>query len=216
MNKKVIIGIIAALVVAGVGIYAINNNSKSNNDTSSKIAESANNTENNDSENNDSDSDSNSETTQNFDSNSEDSTTSNDTVSNDETATTLEELDAAANAEIASDQDKAIKKLIDYYLGIDNTFMPNTTKVKLVTNSDNTITISKTDEDSNVYYTGKDPLSDNVSDGLILTIEGYNEAEKIYTYSIKDYSDVKSGNTTKVEDSGTVPERGAVTSNSKK
>lgn len=214
MNKKVIIGIIAALVVAGVGIYAINNNSKSNNDTSSKIAESANNTENNDSENNDSDS--NSETTQNFDSNSEDSTTSNDTVSNDETATTLEELDAAANAEIASDQDKAIKKLIDYYLGIDNTFMPNTTKVKLVTNSDNTITISKTDEDSNVYYTGKDPLSDNVSDGLILTIEGYNEAEKIYTYSIKDYSDVKSGNTTKVEDSGTVPERGAVTSNSKK
>lgn len=214
MNKKVIIGIIAALVVAGVGIYAINNNSKSNNDTSSKIAESANNTENNNSENNDSDS--NSETTQNFDSNSEDSTTSNDTVSNDETATTLEELDAAANAEIASDQDKAIKKLIDYYLGIDNTFMPNTTKVKLVTNSDNTITISKTDEDSNVYYTGKDPLSDNVSDGLILTIEGYNEAEKIYTYSIKDYSDVKSGNTTKVEDSGTVPERGAVTSNSKK
>ena len=216
MNKKVIIGIIAALVVVGVSIYAINNNSKSNNDTSSKIAESANNTENNDSENNDSDSDSNSETTQNFDSNSEDSTTSNDTVSNDETATTLEELDAAANAEIASDQDKAIKKLIDYYLGIDNTFMPNTTKVKLVTNSDNTITISKTDEDSNVYYTGKDPLSDNVSDGLILTIEGYNEAEKIYTYSIKDYSDVKSGNTTKVEDSGTVPERGAVTSNSKK
>ena len=213
MNKKVIIGIIAALVIAGVGIYAINNNSKPNNDSSPEIAESSDNIENNDSENNTSDSKS--ETTQNFDSNSEDSTTSNDTVSNDETATTIEELDAAANAEIASDQDKAIKKLVDYYLGINNTFMPNTTKVKLVTNSDNTITISKTDEDSNVYYTGKDPLSDNVSEGLILTIEGYNEAEKIYSYSIKDYADVKSGNTNNVADSGTVPEQGAVTYNSK-
>lgn len=206
MNKKVIIGIIAALIVAGIGIYTINNNLKSNNNTSSEIAESSTNPENNDS-------DSKSEVTQNSDSNSENSTTSNNTVSNDETATTLEELDAAANAEIASDQDKAVKKLIDYYLGIDNTFMPNTTKVKLATNSDNTVTISKTDEDSNVYYTGKDQLSDSVSDGLIITIESYNEAEKIYTYSIKNYSDVKSGNTTKVEDSGSVPEKGAVTSN---
>ena len=206
MNKKVIIGIIAALIVAGIGIYTINNNLKSNNNTSSEIAESSTITENNDSH-------SKSEVTQNSDSNSENSTTSNNTVSNDETATTLEELDAAANAEIASDQDKAVKKLIDYYLGIDNTFMPNTTKVKLATNSDNTVTISKTDEDSNVYYTGKDQLSDSVSDGLIITIESYNEAEKIYTYSIKNYSDVKSGNTTKVEDSGSVPEKGAVTSN---
>ena len=206
MNKKVIIGIIAALIVAGIGIYTINNNLKSNNNTSSEIAESSTITENNDSH-------SKSEVTQNSDSNSENSTTSNNTVSNDETATTLEELDAAANAEIAPDQDKAVKKLIDYYLGIDNTFMPNTTKVKLATNSDNTVTISKTDEDSNVYYTGKDQLSDSVSDGLIITIESYNEAEKIYTYSIKNYSDVKSGNTTKVEDSGSVPEKGAVTSN---
>ena len=209
MNKKVIIGIIAALIVAGIGIYTINNNLKSNNNTSSEIAESSTITENNDSH-------SKSEVTQNSDSNSENSTTSNNTVSNDETATTLEELDAAANAEIASDQDKAVKKLIDYYLGIDNTFMPNTTKVKLATNSDNTVTISKTDEDSNVYYTGKDQLSDSVSDGLIITIESYNEAEKIYTYSIKNYSDVKSGNTSKVEDSGSVPETGAVTSNLKK
>ena len=206
MNKKVIIGIIAALIVAGIGIYTINNNLKSNNNTSSEIAESSTITENNDSH-------SKSEVTQNSDSNSENSTTSNNTVSNDETATTLEELDAAANAEIASDQDKAVKKLIDYYLGIDNTFMPNTTKVKLATNSDNTVTISKTDEDSNVYYTGIEQLSDSVSDGLIITIESYNEAEKIYTYSIKNYSDVKSGNTSKVEDSGSVPETGAVTSN---
>ena len=94
--------------------------------------------------------------------------------------------------------------------------MPNTTKVKLATNSDNTVTISKTDEDSNVYYTGIEQLSDSVSDGLIITIESYNEAEKIYTYSIKNYSDVKSGNTSKVEDSGSVPETGAVTSNLKK
>lgn len=209
MNKKVIIGIIAALIVAGIGIYTINNNLKSNNNTSSEIAESSTITENNDSH-------SKSEVTQNSDSNSENSTTSNNTVSNDETATTLEELDAAANAEIASDQDKAVKKLIDYYLGIDNTFMPNTTKVKLATNSDNTVTISKTDEDSNVYYTGIEQLSDSVSDGLIITIESYNEAEKIYTYSIKNYSDVKSGNTSKVEDSGSVPETGAVTSNLKK
>lgn len=209
MNKKIIIGIIAALVFAGVGIYAINNNSKSNSNTSSEITESSTNTENNDSN-------CESEVTQNSDSNSENSTTSNNTVSNDETATTLEELDAAANAEIASDQDKAVKKLIDYYLGIDNTFMPNTTKVKLATNSDNTVTISKTDEDSNVYYTGIEQLSDSVSDGLIITIESYNEAEKIYTYSIKNYSDVKSGNTSKVEDSGSVPETGAVTSNLKK
>ena len=209
MNKKVIIGIIAALIVAGIGIYTINNNLKSNNNTSSEIAESSTITENNDSH-------SKSEVTQNSDSNSENSTTSNNTVSNDETATTLEELDAAANAEIASDQDKAVKKLIDYYLGIDNTFMPNTTKVKLATNSDNTVTISKTDEDSNVYYTGIEQLSDSVSDGLIITIESYNEAEKIYTYSIKNYSDVKSGNTSKVEDSGSVSETGTVTSNLKK
>ena len=209
MNKKVLAGIIAALIVVGAGVYAIN----SNNNTSSEVAKTSNDTE--EKNNNDANSDYNSENTQTPNTSIENGTTSNNTVSNDETATTLEELDAAANAEIASNNDAAIKKLVDYYLGIDNTFMKNTTKVTLTTNSDNTITISKTTEDSNVYYTGKDELSENVSDALIITIESYNEAEKVYTYSIKNYSDVKSVNTTKNVDSGSIPEKGAVTSNLK-
>ena len=180
MNKKVLAGIIAALIVVGAGVYAIN----SNNNTSSEVAKTSNDTE--EKNNNDANSDYNSENTQTPNTSIENGTTSNNTVSNDETATTLEELDAAANAEIASNNDAAIKKLVDYYLGIDNTFMKNTTKVTLTTNSDNTITISKTTEDSNVYYTGKDELSENVSDALIITIESYNEAEKVYTYSIKN------------------------------
>ena len=114
-----------------------------------------------------------------------------------------------------TNKDEAIKKLVDFYLGQDNTFMQNTTKVNLTTNSDNTITISKTDEDSNTYYSGVSPLSDNSSDGLIITIENYDDSTKVYTYSLKNYSDVKSGNTSNILDNGTVPEKGDVTSNSK-
>ncbi|MBE6047421.1 MAG: hypothetical protein E7213_03270 [Clostridium sp.] len=203
MNKKILIGIIAVLVVAGASIYAVNSNTKNNNTSCETSCETSN--------DNSSDSNSsNADATTNSDSNSNVTATTND-----DTAKTMEELDAAANAEIASDKDKAVKKLLDYYLGIDNTFTPNVIKVNLITNSDNTITINKTDEDSNVFYAGTSEFSNSLSDGLIITIEGYNEADKVYSYSIKNLSDIKSGNTSNVQDSGSIPENGAVTSNSK-
>lgn len=212
MNKKILACIIIVLlVVVGGGIIIVNNNSKNNNDNT--VTAENENTDTNDNncteENNSSDSD-----VENTDTNSDASTNNNSTNISTDFAT-VEDIDAAANAEIATNKDEAIKKLVDFYLGQDNTFMQNTTKVNLTTNSDNTITVSKTGEDSNTYYSGVSPLSDNSSDGLIITIENYDDSTKVYTYSLKNYSDVKSGNTSNILDNGTVPEKGDVTSNSK-
>lgn len=210
MNKKVLACLVVVLVavIVGFGISNKKSDNNSNNSdenttisTSDSEKEASNNTEEKTTSSNDDSNNSN-----------DDSKASDSNEGTNEGTNEVIDIDAAAKAVIAKTPEDAVKKLLDFYLGEEDSYNQNTVKVKITKGTDNSVTISKTDEDSNTYYSGSAALSDTTTEGLIITIDNYDENTKTFTYTLKNFTDVKSGTDNNILDSGKIPEEGNVIS----
>lgn len=223
-SRKILVPVILValvLIVTGICIFNKDSNTETANtetSTTDNVNSSKNAEETPATDSNEGSSDSN----KNTDSKATDSSEDSNTSSNDKNAEINKDSNASNNSDTSNNNSNsqsstvntiftekdAANLLLAYLLGSDELETQHLTPVSLADGTN----IASEKADSNTFYFNSAPFTTDATDGIIVTISGYNSANKTYNYELRDYADLLQGQAD-VLATGTVANNGEVTTN---